>query len=98
MKGRYNPDFVVKPGETIKESLEALGMTRTELAKRMGLPKKTINEIISAKAEITPETAIQLERVFGVPADFWINLEIGYRNGLARRKEKTDQKRIKRKF
>ncbi|NTU68215.1 MAG: HigA family addiction module antidote protein [Chlorobiaceae bacterium] len=71
------------PGDTLAEQLDASGMTQVELAGRMGRPKKTINEIIKGKAEITSETAIQLERVVGIPADFWMNLERNYRLRLA---------------
>jgi addiction module HigA family antidote len=78
---------VTPPGETLEETLEAIGMSQAELAKRMGRPIKTVNEIIQAKAAITPETALQLERVLGVPASFWTNRERNYREALARQEE-----------
>src|SRR5437763_8678649 len=62
-------------------------MTQRELAHRMGRPVKTINEIIRGKAAITPETALQLERVLGVPARFWNNRERGYREYLVQQEE-----------
>jgi plasmid maintenance system antidote protein VapI len=62
-------------------------MTQAELAERMGRPTKTINEIIKGKAAITPETALQFERVFRVPAHFWNNREQRYREYLAAREE-----------
>jgi len=68
LETRYQPDVVSPPGETLEETLEALGMTQAELAARAGRPKKTINEIIRGKAAITHETALQFERVLGVPA------------------------------
>jgi addiction module HigA family antidote len=71
----FQPNYAVPPGETLRETLEFLGMTQAQLADRTGRPKKTINEIISGKAAITAETALQLERVLGVPASFWSNLE-----------------------
>lgn len=61
------------------ETLEAIGMSQVELAKRTGLPKKTVNEIINGKAAIAPETALQLECILGVPASFWNNLQKNYR-------------------
>ena len=48
---------------------------------------KTISEIIHGKAAITAETALQLERVLGVPASLWQNLEANYRLRLAERGE-----------
>jgi Zn-dependent peptidase ImmA (M78 family)/transcriptional regulator with XRE-family HTH domain len=55
----------------------------------MGRPKKTISEIINGKAAITPETALQLERVLGIPASFWNNRERDYREALARQEEQA---------
>jgi HTH-type transcriptional regulator/antitoxin HigA len=81
---QYQPESVSPPGDTLADLLEERGMSQAELAERMGRPTKTINEIIKGKAMITPETAIQLERVFGVPADFWNNRESLFRQYRAR--------------
>lgn len=88
-RNQYLPDEVSPPGETLLETLEALGMTQAELAERMGRPKKTISEIINSKTAITPETALQLERALGIPAGFWNNRERQYREAIARQQENT---------
>ncbi len=62
-------------------------MTQTELAQRSGLTRKTINGIINGKEPITSDTAIQLEKIFQVPARFWINLQNNYEEATARLKE-----------
>ena len=80
----YSPDYAVLPGDTLLEVMESLGITQAELAERTGRPTKTINEIVKGKAAITPETALQLERVLGAPAGFWNNLEQNFRTALAR--------------
>ncbi len=80
----YQPNYAVPPGDTLRETLDYLGMTQAELAERTGRPKKTINEIISGKAAITAETALQFERALGIPASFWSNLERNYQETLAR--------------
>lgn len=84
LANQFVPDYAIPPGETLSDTLEVLGMTQAELSERTGRPKKTINEIIKGKAPISPETALQLERVLGVPAAFWNNLEKNYRETLAR--------------
>lgn len=76
------------PGDTIQESLDALGMTQAELAQRMGRPKEKINELIKGKAPLTIDTAIMLERVLGAPVNFWIKRESAYRETIARIEEK----------
>jgi addiction module HigA family antidote len=83
-KNQYNPDYAVLPGDTLKETIDALGMSQADLAERTDRPKKTINEIIKGKAAITPETALHLEKVLGVPANFWNNLQRNYEESLAR--------------
>ena len=83
-QNEYQPDYSYPPGETLLETLEAIGMSQAELAKRMGRPTKTINEIVQAKAAITPETALQLEQVLHIPASFWLNKERHYQESLAR--------------
>jgi len=80
----WRPDWTVAPGEILLEALEERSMSQSELARRMGRPTKTINEIVNAKAALTPETAIQLERTLGIDASFWNQLETLYREYLAR--------------
>ncbi|HEX8670744.1 MAG TPA: HigA family addiction module antitoxin [Longimicrobium sp.] len=79
------PDFTIHPGEVVQELMEYAGLTQVDLAERTGRPKKTINEIIQGKAAITPETALQLERVLGVSADHILGLEQAHRSFLARK-------------
>jgi HTH-type transcriptional regulator/antitoxin HigA len=86
-RNQYEPDFVTPPGETLQDTLDALGMTQTEAARRIGKHKKTINAIVKGKQEITPETALQLEKALGVPAGFWNNRQARYSEFLARAKE-----------
>jgi HTH-type transcriptional regulator/antitoxin HigA len=85
----WQPDWAVAPGELLLDVLEDRGLSQSDLARRMGRPIKTINEIVNGKAAITPDTAIQLELALGVTAGFWNNAEIAYRAHLAR--ERADQ-------
>ena len=87
IKNEYRPDRVSIPGETLQEVLDERDMTQADLAERTGRAKKTINEIIKGKAPITADTALQFERVLGVPAGFWTNLERNYQDFVARQQE-----------
>jgi addiction module HigA family antidote len=81
----YRPDVVSAPGESLQEALDERCMSQADLAERMGRPRKTVNEIVKGKAPITPDTALQLEMVLGIPASFWNNYERSYREYLARK-------------
>ena len=37
-----------------------------------------LNEIIHGKRPVTPDTALRLERVLGMPADFWLGLQLDW--------------------
>jgi addiction module HigA family antidote len=77
-------DFASPPGDTLSDTLEALGMIQTELAERTGLSAKTVSRIINGIDPITHETALALENVLNIPANFWLRLESNYREHLAR--------------
>ena len=89
-QNEYAPTEVSHPGETLGGTLEALGMSQKELAARMGRPLKTINEIIHGKTWITPETALQLETVLRVPANFWLKRQSQYDEFLARKEQSEE--------
>ena len=78
-KGRIYSDIAIPPGKILMDTIKALSISLDELARRMGRPIQTINEVIEGKKEITADTAAQLEKVLGTPAYIWLNLERGYR-------------------
>lgn len=77
-------ELLSKPGDTIAETLEHLRMTQAQLAERMGKTTSKINDLISGKEPITMTTAMQLEKVLGIEAQFWLNREMIYREKLTR--------------
>ncbi|MFW6438221.1 MAG: HigA family addiction module antitoxin [Armatimonadota bacterium] len=87
---RIESSFPIPPGETVRETLQHLHMSQAELAARAGRPEKTISQICNGKRAITPETAIEFERVLGVPAHIWNKLERGYRAAIARIEEEKN--------
>ena len=84
-QGRYpfKPDYAVPPGRTLSSTLQALGIDQKEFARRTGYTEKHISQVMQGKASITPEAALRFEKVTGVPARLWNNLETQYREQLA---------------
>lgn len=74
---------VFPPGDFIREELEARGWSQQEFAEILGRPIQTVNQIVNAKKEITPETALAIAAAFGTSAEVWLNLESTYRLSLA---------------
>ena len=77
-------DLAVPPGVYLTDVAEEMGMSQAELARRMGRPVQTISEIANGIKSITPDTALQLEKVLGVPAHVWTGLEAEYQLTKAR--------------
>ena len=67
------------PGEMLlEEFLKPLGMSQAELAGRLGVSYPRINELIHGKRGVTPDTALRLEQLFGMEAQFWLNLQLAW--------------------
>ena len=78
-------DLPIPPGEILEEELEARGMTRQDLAARMGADTQIIDEIIGGEGAIAPEIAVKLASALGIGAHYWIGLETDYRAARAAR-------------
>ena len=76
----------IHPGETLREDLDALGMSAAELARRIEVPVNRITEILNGRRSITGDTALRLGRFFGTSGEFWLNLQKLYELRLAERK------------
>ena len=65
----------IHPGETLREDLDALGMSAAELARRIEVPVNRITEILNGRRAVTGDTALRLGRFFGTSGEFWLNLQ-----------------------
>lgn len=72
------------PGRLIQvEFLDEYKLSQSELSRRTGIPRSTINEILKDKRAISVEVAIALSTLFGNSVQFWLNLSNSYRMRLA---------------
>ncbi|MGI6767192.1 MAG: helix-turn-helix domain-containing protein [Lentihominibacter sp.] len=71
--------IAVPPGATIKEQLQDRGMSQKEFASRIEMTEKHISQLINGNVPLTPDVAVRLEMVLGIPANFWNKLEAIYR-------------------
>ena len=68
----------VHPGEILKEELQELGVSPTELARQIDVPPNRVGQIIAGKRSVTADTALRFGHWFGVEAQFWLNLQTQY--------------------
>ena len=76
-------EFIIHPGETLKEMLEDRGMSQKELALRTSVTEPHISSLINCHKAISVTFAKKLEYALGVDAGFWINLQANYDKELA---------------
>ncbi len=85
----------IHPGEVLKEEfLEPMGMSVYRLSKETGLSQTRLSQIIKGKRSITAESAVKLGKFFGVPAEFWMNLQSLYDIEEARKQYRKDLQSI----
>ena len=78
------------PGEMLlEEFLRPLGISQSAFAVRLGVSFPRLNEIIRGKRAVTPDTALRLAHVLGMPADFWLGLQVDWDLWHAMRNEKA---------
>lgn len=87
---RSKTTIAIPPGATIKEQLIDRNMSQKEFASRMEMSEKHISKLINGDVQLTPDVAMRLEMVLGVPASFWNNLESIYREKLVRIKVENE--------
>ena len=77
------------PGELLQRLyLDEMKMTQTQLADKIGCRHAQVNLIINGRRGISPEFALELERVLKVDAETWLNLQMKYDLWEARQHQK----------
>lgn len=67
------------PGLSVRhDCLEPLGLSVTEAAKRLGVSRKQLSDVLNGHSGISPEMAIRLDKAFGGGADTWFRLQAAY--------------------
>jgi HTH-type transcriptional regulator/antitoxin HigA len=72
------PGDVFHPAEMIKDEMEARGMRQVDLMNLSGYNKGFISLLLKGERNITSSVALVFEKVFDIPAEFWIRLQKNY--------------------
>jgi len=73
--GGHMAPVAIHPGEHLAEELRALGVSASELARRIKVPTNRVTGILNGLRGITGDTALRLAHFFGTSAEFWMNLQ-----------------------
>ena len=81
----------IHPGEILlEEFLNPMGISQYRLAKDISVPPRRINEIVHGKRGVSADTALRLERYFGLSEGFWLRLQARY--DLEVEKDRLDER------
>ena len=76
------------------DCLEPLGLTVTEAAKKLGVSRKQLSNVVNGHSGISPQMAIRLDKAFGGGANTWYRLQAAY--DLAQAMKQADQIKVER--
>jgi addiction module HigA family antidote len=83
------------PGRIVRqECIEPLNLTVTEAAKRLGVTRQALNNLVNEKAGISPEMAIRLSKAFGSSPEVWLGMQMEY--DLAQIEKAAERIKVKR--
>lgn len=69
----------VHPGEILlEEFMKPYGMTQIEIAKRIGVSRKHISEIVNGRKGISTDIALRLSRLFGTSPELWLKGQLAW--------------------
>lgn len=83
------------PGRIVRqECIEPLGLTVTEAAKRLGVRRQTLNNLVNGKGGVSAAMAVRLSKAFGSSPEVWLGLQMEY--DLAQVEKESHSIKIKR--
>jgi addiction module HigA family antidote len=82
------------PGELVGDTLAELGVSVTEAAKRLGITRQQLHNVISGRSGVTAEMAVRLEKALGSTADTWLRMQMNYE--LAQIRQRAASIKVKR--
>jgi len=83
------------PGEMLREDFMAdYNLTTTGLAKKLGVSRQTVNELILERRAVSPAMALRLSRLFGNTPEFWLNAQRAVDLWIAKKENKHEIEKI----
>lgn len=63
------------PGRRVRAELDRSGLTITEAARRLGVSRRTLSELVNEHRAVSPEMAVRLGRFFATGTGYWMDLQ-----------------------
>ena len=86
--GNYTCARPIHPGEVLKDEIVYRGISQSKIAAQIGMPYKTLNNILNERRPLTTATAMLFEASLGVPADTLMRMQLEYNMQVAQKDKK----------
>lgn len=63
------------PGAVVRMELEEADLSITEAARRLGVSRRSLSELVNERRAVSPEMALKLGRFFGNGTELWMNMQ-----------------------
>lgn len=85
----------VHPGELLREDvLPALGRSKTEIARLLGISRQTLYDLLAEKQPVTVPMALRIAKLIGDTPEVWLNMQRAYDLRIAERDMADEVARI----
>jgi addiction module HigA family antidote len=74
----------IHPGELLKEEIEYRGLSQIQLAEKMGISYKILNDILNERRPLTANTAMLFEAAMNLPANMLMGMQFDYNMQVAK--------------
>ena len=81
-------DVSLHPGEVLDMELEARAIKKTAFAVLVGLKPSHLSELLHGKRHVSAALALKLETLLGIPAEYWMRVQVYYDLMMERNKVK----------
>lgn len=81
-------DITLHPGEILQDELEARDIKKSSFAEQLGVKPGHLSELLYGRRHVSAATALKLEKLLGIPAEYWLRVQVYYDLFIERRKEK----------
>jgi HTH-type transcriptional regulator/antitoxin HigA len=77
------------PGEVLMDELEAREIKKTVFVEKLGMKASHFSELLHGKRHVGAATALKLEKLLGISAEYWLRVQVYYDLFIERNKEKN---------
>ena len=79
-------DVSLHPGEVLQDELEARAIAKHVFAEQLGMKPSHFSELLHGKRHVGAATALKLENILGIPAEYWMRIQVYHDLFVARHK------------